>query len=95
MKLLMLSMLASLFAFADPLCEGYGPQTPRDITDLNGTNAVVFDTAPNYQRMNLCNIYFHKGAELGSCLSDKCANPQLRVEAEVFKVVNDRNVIQS
>jgi len=29
------------------------------------------------------------GEGLGSCLSDACANPQLRVEAQVFLVVND------
>lgn len=29
------------------------------------------------------------GEGLGACLSDKCANPQLRVEAQVFLVVND------
>ncbi len=29
------------------------------------------------------------GKTLGSCLSDACANPQLRVEAQVFLVVND------
>jgi len=29
------------------------------------------------------------GEGLGSCLSDKCANPDLRVEAQVFTVVND------
>lgn len=29
------------------------------------------------------------GPGLGSCLSDACANPQLRVEAQVFLVVND------
>lgn len=29
------------------------------------------------------------GAGLGSCLSDSCANPQLRVEAQVFVAVND------
>lgn len=31
------------------------------------------------------------GAGLGSCLSDACANPQLRVEAQVFLLVNDEN----
>ncbi len=31
------------------------------------------------------------GEGLGSCLSDKCANPQLRVETQVFLVVNDPN----
>jgi hypothetical protein len=157
-KLLSLVMLMSFTAFAQNLCQGYGPQTPRDITDFNGTNSVVFDTAPTYENLNLCNIHFHKGAEhrgpefdvyagpgkfggykcnnhndldpsvlttpqkvsckdlkvgdtieihwvftscdvkpgagLGSCLSDKCMNPQLRVEAEVFKVVNSNNVLQ-
>lgn len=29
------------------------------------------------------------GAGLGSCLSDKCANPDLRVETQVFTLVND------
>jgi hypothetical protein len=29
------------------------------------------------------------GAGLGSCSSDKCANPELRVEAQVFTLVND------
>lgn len=29
------------------------------------------------------------GETLGACLSDACANPQLRVEAQVFLVVND------
>lgn len=29
------------------------------------------------------------GEGLGSCLSESCANPQLRVEAQTFLVVND------
>lgn len=29
------------------------------------------------------------GAGLGACLSDKCANPELRVEAQAFLLVND------
>ncbi|TMO66480.1 delta-class carbonic anhydrase [Pseudoalteromonas aurantia] len=136
-------------------CEGYGPQTPRDIDNLLGENKRVFSKAPASEHINLCNIHFHKNAEhkakdfsvfagdskyggyqcnatstltaaelkapkgkvcknvkpgdtievhwvhsscdvtpgkgLGSCLSDKCANPQLRVETQVFMVVNDEN----
>ncbi len=34
------------------------------------------------------------GAGLGSCLSDACANPQLRVESQVFLLVNDRDSLQ-
>lgn len=137
-------------------CEGFGPQTPRDIDQLGGSNPVEFTLAPEYDDLNLCNIHFHKNAEhkakdfaiyagkgdngvgggyqcavskqlskaelkpvkesvcdgvqpgdtvefhwvhsscavepgpgLGSCLSDACANPDLRVETQVFTVVND------
>jgi len=140
-------------AFAADLCQGYGPQTPRDITSRDGTNRRIFTLAPPYRKMNLCNLHFHANAEhkgpgfsrfagagehggyqcndtsgltaaqlkppahdvchglkpgetievhwvystcdvqpgegLGACLSDKCANPELRVESAVFLVVND------
>jgi hypothetical protein len=33
------------------------------------------------------------GEGLGSCLSDSCGNPNLRVEAQVFLVVNDASAI--
>jgi hypothetical protein len=135
------------------LCQGYGPQAPRDITAKAGANPRQFNHAPAYSAMNLCNIHFHTQAEhkgpgfavsagkgkhggyrcnataklskaelapvahgachglkpgdtlevhwvhsscdvkpgpgLGSCLSKACANPQLRVETQVFLVVND------
>jgi len=139
-----------------PACEGFGPQTPRDIDQVSGTNKRLFEIAPKYSEMNLCNIHFHNNAEhkaadfsiyagegdhghgggyqcgmskslstaeltapagdvcnglkpgdtievhwvhtscdikpgkgLGSCVSAKCANPDLRVETQVFTVVND------
>ncbi|MEZ5569934.1 MAG: delta-class carbonic anhydrase [Halioglobus sp.] len=148
---------ASSGALAADVCEGFGPQTPRDIDQLGGTNQRVFPTAPPASEMNLCNIHFHKNAEhkakafsvyagdgefggyqcaigeslteaelkaprgdvcngvkpgdtievhwvhsscdvtpgkgLGSCLSDACANPSLRVETQVFTVVNDKNAM--
>lgn len=138
---------------------GFGPQSPRDISAVEGTNTRVFEAAPAYTEMNLCNIHFHENAEhkggefttyagngdgegygtgfkydgelteaelapygetvgagehgdlvpgdtielhyvhttaqitpgatLGSCLSDSIMNPQLRVEAQVFVLVND------
>ncbi len=139
-------------------CEGYGPQTPRDIDNAAGTNQRVFSIAPAYDEMNLCNIHFHNSAEhkatdfsiyagdsdlgggyqcaigqsltkaelmppkddicnglkpgdtievhwvhtscdiepgkgLGSCLSGACANPDLRVETQVFTVVNDASAL--
>ena len=33
------------------------------------------------------------GPGLGSCLSDACANPTLKVEAQVYTLVNDKNAI--
>jgi len=33
------------------------------------------------------------GATLGACLSDSIKNPQLRVEAQVFVLVNDKNAL--
>lgn len=139
--------------------KGFGPQSPRELASRNGTNKRQHATAPAYQRMNLCNIHFHKNAEhkggefttfagygdgrgfqtgykysgkltaaeskpldaevcksdhgglqagdtielhyvhssaqvvpgatLNSCLSESNSNPQLRVEAQVFVLVND------
>lgn len=146
-------------------CEGYGPQTPRDIDNVVGKNKRIFSIAPAADEMNLCNIHFHKNAEhkakafsiyagdgdghgylsgyqcgiskklstaemaptkekicdsdhgdlkpgdtievhwvytscdikpgkgLGSCVSDACANPDLRVETQVFTLVNDKNAL--
>lgn len=150
-----MSVVLAAPVHAQELCEGYGPQTPRDISSAIGTNARTFTLAPASSDMNLCNIHTHTNAEhkgpgfslfagagtfggyqcnetadlteaeltdpangagafkeakpgdtievhwvhtscdiepgpgLGSCLSDACANPQLRVEAQVFLVVND------
>jgi len=146
-------------ASAADICTGYGPQTPRDITSISGTNKRLFTLAPAAAELNLCNIHTHTNAEhkgpgfsvfagkaphggykcndsdmlaaaelkdptngkgafqgikpgdtievhwvhsscdikpgkgLGSCLSQKCANPQLRVETQVFLVVNDKNAL--
>lgn len=157
-----LSFLSALFlstttgvALAGDVCEGFGPQTPRDISQIDGSNPQVIPLAPDAQQMNLCNIHFHQNAEhkapefsifagsdknagyqcaisknltkkelrpvkkdvcqglqpgdtievhwvhtscsvspgpgLGSCLvNDVCINPTLRVEAQVFTLVNDR-----
>ena len=137
---------------AAAVCEGFGPQTPRDITNAAGTNMDMFALAPSSAEMNLCNIHTHTNAEhkgpgfsvfvndsdyggyacnetpdlteaelaplegafgkvkpgdtievhwvhtscditpgegLGSCLSETCTDPLLRVEAQTFLVVND------
>jgi hypothetical protein len=137
-------------------CQGFGPQTPRDITSKSGTNRTIVPMAPAAATLNLCNIHFHANAEhkgpgfslwagagehggykcsggdkltpaqltapahgkchgvkpgdtievhwvftscpvsglkpgqgLKACSSEACANPVLRVESQVFLVVND------
>ena len=145
-------------------CDGFGPQTPRDIDNLEGKNPVKFTMALPAEDMNLCNIHFHEGAEhkakdfsiylgkghdgygsgyqcamsdtlsekelaptaepvcsgehgdlqpgdtievhwvhtscdvepgptLGACVSSGCANPDLRVETQVFTLVNDPDAL--
>lgn len=142
-------------ASAAGVCQGFGPQTPRDISNTAGSNMQSFPMAPPSTEMNLCNIHTHTNAEhkgpgfsvyvgdgehggykcnessylnaaeledpthghgalhgvkpgdtievhwvysscqvapgkgLGACLSEGCANPTLRVETQVFLVVND------
>ena len=149
------AVVAEVKTASSDLCEGFGPQTPRDISNVLGTNPVEFTMAPPASELNLCNIHTHTNAEhkgpgfsvfvndtdhggyacndaaslteaelvdpaggngafkgakpgdtievhwvhtscditpgegLGSCLSDTCENPLLRVEAQVFLVVND------
>lgn len=43
--------------------QGFGPQAPRDLGSLKGTNTRLFSDAPDSTAMNLCNIHFHKNAE--------------------------------
>jgi len=43
--------------------KGFGPQAPRDLETLEGSNNIVFAEAPPATEMNLCNIHFHEGAE--------------------------------
>ena len=57
------SMLAGAPVAAQELCEGYGPQTPRDISSAIGSNARNFTLAPASAEMNLCNIHTHTNAE--------------------------------
>ena len=143
--------------------KGYGPQSPRNIDSAAGTNTIIYNQAPPYEQMNLCNIHFHKNAEhsggefsrfagngdgkgnetgfmysgtlsgaeskplanevcvgdagglqsgdtielhyvhssaqitpgptLGACLADSIMNPQLRVETQVYVLVNDDDAL--
>jgi len=145
--------------------KGFGPQAPRDIDSVDGSNMRDFNVAPASTEMSLCNIHFHKNAEhkgknfsvyagngnghgylsgykysgtlsheelkptkhevcashhgdgalqagdtievhyvystaqvtpgptLASCLSEAIKNPQLRVETQVYVVVNDKHAL--
>jgi hypothetical protein len=60
------SILASpaLAASGDKIpCDQAGPQAPRDITSMTGSNAMSFAVAPPAADMNLCDIHFHRYAE--------------------------------
>lgn len=52
---------AALAAATDGM--GYGPQSPRDIDSIAGSNSRSFSTAPAATEMSLCDIHFHKNAE--------------------------------
>lgn len=154
-----LAVLCATPLAAQDVCEGFGPQTPRDISVTEGANTAPFTLAPAADQMYLCNIHTHTNAEhksprfsisagdgdhggwkcndtdtlteaeltdpanghggfhgvapgdtievhwvytscavepgkgLGSCASETCLNPELRVESQVFLVVNDENAI--
>ncbi|MBU0675833.1 MAG: cadmium carbonic anhydrase [Proteobacteria bacterium] len=47
----------------DNRCVGSGPQAPRDIDNMAGTNPVFLSDAPAISEMNLCNVHFHRNAE--------------------------------
>ena len=49
------------------------------------------DTIEVHWVYSSCDVKPGKG--LGSCLSDSCANPNLRVETQVFTVVNDSSAL--
>ena len=53
----------------------------------NCENVTVGDTIEVHWVHSSCDV--QPGPGLGSCLSDSCANPSLRVETKVFLLVND------
>ena len=50
-------------AQAEELCQGFGPQTPRDISQTAGLNTSSVSIAPSADKLNLCNIHTHTNAE--------------------------------
>lgn len=70
---------AELAPTAEPVCPSeHGPLKPGDTIEVHW----VHSTAPVYP-----------GPTLGACMDDKVKNPDLRVEAQVFTLVNDPNAL--
>ncbi|MDZ4203044.1 MAG: delta-class carbonic anhydrase [Gallionella sp.] len=70
---------AELAATAEPVCPSqHGALKPGDTIEVHW----VHSSAP-----------VKPGPTLGSCLSDNVKNPDLRVEAQVFTLVNDSNAL--
>jgi hypothetical protein len=77
-------------------CNDAGSLTAEELRDpTNGTGAYKGvkpgDTIEVHWVHTSCDI--EPGEGLGSCLSDTCENPLLRVEAQTFLVVNDPNAL--
>jgi len=73
-------------------CNGTDDLTAAELEDPSGGEGaykgiVPGDTIEVHWVHTSCDVEPGKG--LGSCLSDACANPALRVETQVFLVVND------
>lgn len=70
---------AELTPTKEQICKGkHGDLVPGDTIEVHW----VFTS---------CDV--KPGASLGSCVSESCANPNLRVETQVFTLVNDSNAL--
>lgn len=70
---------AELKPTAEQVCAGkYGDLVPGDTIEVHWVHTS-------------CEV--RPGPTLGACVSDACANPDLRVETQVFTLVNDANAL--
>ena len=74
-------------------CNGTADLTEAELTPAPGAYGKVKpgDTIEVHWVHTSCDI--DPGEGLGSCLSETCTNPLLRVEAQTFLVVNDPNAL--
>ncbi len=74
-------------------CNDTGSLTEAELTPVEGDFGKVKpgDTIEVHWVHTSCDI--EPGEGLGSCLSDTCTDPLLRVEAQVFLVVNDEDAL--
>lgn len=75
-------------------CNGTEDLTEAELAEPEGDayhGVKPGDTIEVHWVFSSCNV--QPGEGLGSCLSESCSNPQLRVEAQTFLVVNDKNAL--
>jgi hypothetical protein len=90
------SVFAGDGTFGGYRCNETAALTAEELADpWNGKgpfgNVKPGDTIEVHWVYSSCDVAPGKG--LGSCLSDACANPELRVEAQAFLLVNDPNAL--
>lgn len=72
-------------------CNGTGKLTKAELDDPTGGNGAYHNVKPGAVEVHWvytsCDTQPGKG--LDACVTEQCANPQLRVEALVFLIVND------
>ena len=77
-------------------CNGTADLTAAELADYDGERhfegAEPGDTIEVHWVHSSCDVA--PGEGLGSCLTESCTDPLLRVETQVFLVVNDRNALQ-
>lgn len=68
----------------EPICKGaHGELKPGDTVEVHWV----------YTSCDIKGRDIKPGAALNACLTTACANPQLRVETQVFTLVNDSNAL--
>lgn len=76
-------------------CNGTADLTAAELSEPEGAHSFhgvkPGDTIEVHWVYSSCDV--GPGEGLGACLSESCANPDLRVEAQVFLVVNDPNAL--
>lgn len=75
-------------------CDAGERLTERELTPLEGNhceNVAPGETIEVHWVYTTCRVA--PGPGLGSCLAENCANPQLRVEAQVYLLVNDDDAV--
>ncbi len=77
-------------------CNDTPSLTPAELTDPSGGHGAFHgvkpgDTIEVHWVYTSCDV--SPGPGLGSCSSESCSNPQLRVEAQAFLVVNDPSAL--